>query len=300
MNMYSDKELERIKRAGKIAAVAREHGASLIKIGASLLKVTEEVEKKIKSLGGEFAFPPQISLNDVAAHYCAEPDDKTVFKKGDLCKLDVGVHIDGFIGDTAVTIDLGDNKKLTEASQKAVEKAISILKPGISLGEIGKTIQQTIQEYGFSPVKNLSGHGLEKYEFHGKPSIPNIDTKDPTVLKKGQVIAIEPFATPGHGKIYESGNANIFSQINKKPVRNRITRKILKEIVTYNRLPFTTRWLIKKFNAFKVRFALRELLNKNIITSYPPLPEKTHAMVSQAEHTIIIDDPVIVTTKIKI
>ncbi|MBN2423054.1 type II methionyl aminopeptidase [Candidatus Woesearchaeota archaeon] len=296
--MYSKEELDKFKKAGQIAAQARDYGASLIKIGASMLEVTEKIEAKIKELGGEFAFPPQISLNDIAAHYSAEPDDKIIFKKGDLAKLDVGVHIDGFIGDTAVTIDLGENKDLVNASREAVENAISIIKPGITLGKIGRVIQDTIQKYGFSPVKNLSGHGVGEYVFHGRPSIPNFDTGDSTILEKGQVIAIEPFATPGHGMIYESGNANIFSQINQKPVRNIITRQILQEIRTYNSLPFTTRWLTKKFNPFKVNFALRELLQKEIITSYPPLPERTHALVSQAEHTLIVDDPVIVTTKI--
>jgi methionyl aminopeptidase len=296
--MYSSEQLKKIKKAGKIAATARDYGASLIKVGAYLLEVTEKIEKKIKDLGGDFAFPPQISLNDIAAHYCAEPKDETIFKKGDLAKLDVGVHIDGFIGDTALTIDLGENRNLVRASRDAVDNAISIIKPGITLGEIGKVIQESIQKYGYSPVRNLSGHGLGEYEFHKSPNIPNIETNDKTELKKGQLIAIEPFATSGRGMIYESSNANIFSQINKKPVRNIITRKILKEIEKYKGLPFTTRWLTYKFNPFKVKFALRELLNKDIIKSYPPLPEKTHAVVSQAEHTLIVDDPVIVTTKI--
>ena len=296
--MYSEEEIQKFKKAGKIAATARDYGASLIKIGASLLEVTEKIEKKVKELGGEFAFPPQLSLNDVAAHYCAEPDDKTVFKKGDLVKLDVGVHIDGYIGDTALTVDLGENEKLVKASRDAVNNAIKVIKPGITLGEIGKVIQESIQKYGFSPVRNLSGHGIGKYEFHGKPNIPNIDTKDTRTLKKGQVIAIEPFATPGHGVIYESGNANIFSQTNSKPVRNRTTRKILKEIENFKGLPFTTRWLTKKFNPIKVKFALRTLIKKEIITSYPPLPERTHGLVSQGEHTLIVYDPVIVTTKL--
>ncbi len=296
--MYTDEELEKFKEAGRIAGLARDHGAAMIKVGASLLEVTEAVESKIKELGGKFAFPPQISLNDIAAHYCAEPDDKIIFKEGDVAKLDVGVHIDGFIGDTAVTIDLGDNKDLVQASKDALDAAINLCKPGVKLGEIGRAIQDAIQAKGMSPVKNLSGHGVGEYIFHGRPSIPNFDTGDTTKLEKGMVIAIEPFATPGQGMIYESGNANIFSQVARKPVRNIITRQILREIQTYEGLPFTTRWLTNKFNPVKVTFALRELIQKDIITSYPPLPEKTHALVSQAEHTIIVDDEPIVTTRV--
>lgn len=291
-------EREKYIEAGKISALALKHGASLIKIGSSLLDVTEAVEKKILDLGGEFTFPPQISLNEIAAHYCAEPDDDIVFKKGDLAKLDCGAMIDGYPGDNAITVDLGNNEKLVNASRDALNNAIKIIKPGVSLGEIGKTIQNTITKAGFSPVKNLSGHGLSRYEYHDKPSIPNFDTGDPTELVKGQVIAVEPFASNGAGVIYETNRSNIFSQISSKPVRNPITRNILKEIESYNQMPFTTRWLTKKFHPGKVNFALRELLQNEILHSYPPLPDKDNGLISQAEHTIIVDDEPIVTTRI--
>ncbi|MEM4397062.1 MAG: type II methionyl aminopeptidase [Candidatus Woesearchaeota archaeon] len=294
---------EKYIKAGKIASQARTYGISLIREGITLLEVTEKVEKKIIELGGSFAFPPQISLNNVAAHYCADYDDKTIFKKGDIAKLDVGVMIDGFIGDTAETICVGYENdenyignKLIKASKEALNNAIKIIKPGIHIGEIGKIIQETIKSYGFSPVRNLSGHGLDKYVFHAKPSIPNFDTGDKTKLEKGFVIAIEPFASTGKGIIYESSNANIFSQIAKKPVRSLITKQILIEIEKYKNMPFTTRWLAYKFGLQKTNFALRELLQLGIIRSYPPLPDADNGLVSQAEHTIIIEDKIIVTT----
>ena len=164
--------------AGKIAAQALKYGGKLIKVGESLLDVTEKVEQKVLDLGAEFAFPPQISLNEIAAHYCADPNDETKFKEGDIAKLDVGVMIDGYIGDNALTVDLGDNEKLVRASREALNKAIEIIKPGVTLSEIGKTIHDTITGYGFAPVRNLSGHGLDKYVFHDKPSIPNFDNGD--------------------------------------------------------------------------------------------------------------------------
>lgn len=291
-------EIEKYIEAGKIAGTAREYGASLIKVGASLLDVTEKVEAKVLDMGGEFAFPPQISLNEIAAHYCAGPKDEILFKKGDLAKIDVGVMIDGHIGDTAQTVNLGSHDKLVEASREALNNAIKAVKPGASLSEIGRAIHDTITGYGYSPVKNLSGHGLARYVFHDKPSIPNFDTGDQTRLEKGKVIAIEPFASAGSGVIYESSNANIFSQVSRKPVRNMITRQVLAEIEEYRNMPFTTRWLTKKFPEPKVNFALRELLQLRIITDYPPLPDQGKGFVSQAEHTIIVEDEPIVTTRI--
>ena len=288
--------LDKYVEAGKIASEAREYGKSLIKAGASLLEVSDKTEKKILELGGKLAFPAQISLNDVAAHNCADPDDTTKFKEGDICKLDIGVHIDGYVADTACSVDLGDNNDLVKASEDALNEALKMIKPGVTLAEIGEVIKNAISKYNLSPIKNLSGHGLDRFVIHGPPTIPNFNTNDDTKLEEDQVIAIEPFATDGMGMIYEGDRANIFSLIEKKPVRSNITREILKEIEKFEGLPFTTRWLTKRFPLFKVNFALRELLQIESIRKYPPLPEKNHGLVSQAEHTIIVKDKPIITT----
>jgi methionyl aminopeptidase len=293
-----EETLNKLKKAGKVAAEARDFGASLIKKGNSLLDVTKKVEDKILKLGGEMAFPPQISMNDIAAHYYPDADDETVFQN-QVCSLDVGVHIDGNIGgDTAVTVDLsGENEELVKASLEALNNALKIIKPGIKLFEIGKVIQETITGYGFAPVRNLSGHGLDEYNIHARPSIPNYDNGDETELVEDQLIAIEPFASKGAGIIYESGNATVFQLIAKKPVRNIFTRQILKEIEKFKGLPFCRRWLVEKFSFPKVNFALRELRNLDLLREYPPLVDKNHGIVSQAEHTVIVKDKPIVLTR---
>jgi methionyl aminopeptidase len=289
---------EKYIEAGKIAATALQYGAKHIKIGNSLLDATEKAESKVLDLGGEFAFPPQISLNEIAAHYCAEPNDEIIFKKGDIAKIDVGVMIDGYIGDNAMSVNLGEHDTLVQASRDALNNALKIVGVGTPIGEIGRVIQETIQKAGFSPVRNLSGHGVNQYKYHEKPSIPNFDTGDKTPLQKGQAIAIEPFASTGSGTIFESNNANIFSMRQKKPVRNLMTRNVLKEIIKFKNMPFTTRWLTKIIPEPKVNFALRDLIQNGIINSYPPLPDSGKGLVSQAEHTVYIDDETIVTTRI--
>ena len=287
--------MEDFVKAGKIASQAREYGRKLIKPGASLLEVSDKVESKIESLGGGFGFPTQISRNVIAAHYCAHPNDETLFEEGDLVKLDLGVHINGSIADTACTIDLGNNKELLEASKNALQNAIKILKPGLPIGQIGRVVQDTITDAGFSPIKNLCGHGVGKFVVHKEPSIPNFDNGDLTELFDGQIIAIEPFASSGVGMIHEVKPASVFMQVASKSVRNPITRSILKQIKSYNNLPFTNRWLTKDFSEVKVNFALRDLLQNNVIRSHGPLKEK-RGLVSQHEHTIIIRDKPIVTT----
>ena len=147
-------------KAGRISAEVLEYGKSLIKKGNSLLDATEKIEAKIFELGGKPAFPVQISCNEIAAHFCPEEDDNTIFEE-QVVSLDLGVHVDGAIGDNAYTIDLsGSYLDLVKAAQKALEQALKITNVGTELREIGKTINDTIKSYGYNPVRNLSGHGL--------------------------------------------------------------------------------------------------------------------------------------------
>lgn len=287
------------RKAGKIAAEALEYGRTLIKKNASLLEVSDKVEAKIAQLGGKPAFPVQLSCDHFAAHYCADEDDKTILDN-QVVSLDVGVHVNGAIGDTALTVDLsGKYTDLVKASKEALDAASKVLQVGVELRKVGKAIQEVIQGYGFSPIKNLSGHGLDLYNIHTTPTIPNFDNGNTTKLEKGQIIAIEPFATNGAGMIYETGRANLFALKNPKPVRSPFAREVLNFIgENYQTLPFTTRWLVRKFGKGKTNLAIRELLNNSILDQFPPLPEKNKGIVTQAENTFLIDDKVEVLTKI--
>jgi len=291
-------EIEKYKQAGKITAQALEYAKSLVKKGDLMVEVLDKIEQKVADLGAGLAFPAQISCNHIAAHYCPEEDDKTVFSDQLVC-LDVGVHVDGYISDSAVTVDLsGKYSHLIKAAEEALDNALKIVKPGITLAEIGKTIQKTINVYGFAPVRNLSGHGLGRYEIHTKPNIPNFDNGDKTKIEKGMVFAIEPFASTGAGIVQDSGTATVFELENKKPVRNTITRQVLKEIESYNNLPFTTRWLTRKFGV-KTKYALKEMEQLGMLHPHPPLADKDKGMISQAEHSVLIDNDgnVVVLTK---
>jgi len=291
--------LEKLKKAGRIAAEALDYAKSLVKPGVLLVDVCDKAEEKIRMLGGEPAFPVQVSLNDCAAHFCPEADDKTEFSD-QLVKVDIGVHIDGWVGgDNAVTIDLSkEHADLVKASREALNNALKMVKPGVKLKEIGAVIHEAITGYGFSPVRNLSGHGLGHYTVHERPSIPNYDNGDDTELKEDDLIAIEPFATNGAGIIYESSPATIFSLVNKRPVRLPIARKVIDEVDKLQGLPFTTRWISKKFSAAQARLAIMHLKRQEIIKEYPPLIDKNHGLVSQAEHSLIVKDTPVILTKI--
>jgi methionyl aminopeptidase len=285
-------------KAGKIAAECLEYGRSQIKKGISLLAVTERVEQKIKQMNGDLAFPVQLSCNEIAAHFCPEKDDKIILENQLVC-LDIGVHINGFIGDCACSVDLsGKYQDLVKASEEALKEATKILQIGTKIGDIGKTIQTTIESFGYKPVKNLSGHGLSQWNIHNSPTIPNFNNHDDETLKKGMVIAIEPFATDGIGLIEEKGDPSVFIMSGKKSLRMGFVRDIQKEIEDYNGLPFTTRWLTNKFSENQVRYALNQIKQLGMLHEFPPLVEKTKGIVSQAENSFLIDDKVICLTKI--
>jgi methionyl aminopeptidase len=284
-------------KAGRITAEVREFSRPLVRKGAKLIDIAEQVEAKIKELGAVPAFPVNLSMNEIAAHYTPVPDDQLVFED-QVVKVDIGVCYNGAIGDTAYTVDLsGKYSEMVKASEEALGNVIKIIRPGTTLGEIGRTILETIQSYGYSPIKNLSGHGLGEYSVHERPSIPNYDTGDKTQIKEGMAFAIEPFATDGAGLIKESDNAMIFSQIQNKPVRSQYAREILADIETFHGLPFATRWLAKKHSEARLKLGIRELMLANILRDYPPLPEFRKGIVTQAEHSFFcMADKVVVTT----
>lgn len=295
--LHKMENIDEWRRAGKIAAEALMFGKKLIKPGAKLIDVADAIDQKIVELGARPAWPTQLSLNEVAAHFTADPDD-TIVLKDQVVSLDVGAHIGGFVGDTACTVDLsGQHEELVIAVKEALQNAINTVKVGVQIREIGKVIEQTIKKHGFKPVRNLSGHGINRWVIHDSPSIPNYDNGDKTVLGKGQIIAIEPFASTGGGVVDEAVQGNLFSLVNAKPVRSPFTREVLAFIVEqYKNLPFTTRWLTKVFGRAKTNLALKELLQVGSLQPHPPLIDVNKGLVSVYEKTMLVDDVVEVLT----
>jgi len=284
------------KTAGKIAAQVMAFGKPLVKPNEKLLDVAEKIEAKIRELGAEPAFPANISINEQAAHYTPAADDKTLFKEDDLVKLDIGVLYNGAIGDIAETIDLsGRYDPLVKASREALDAAIKIIKDGVTLAEIGRAINSAIEKYGYTPIRNLSGHELQEYELHSGLTTPNYDNGDATELHEGMVVAIEPFATTGAGLVEEGSTIEIYMQVGLGRVRTPFARALMEEIDGFNGLPFAKRWLKTKGAAF----GLREIRQAKSLHEYPVLVEVNKGLVSQAEHTILVEkDGCVVLTKL--
>lgn len=289
---------EKILKAGKIASQIRAYAKEIVKKGTPLLEIAEKLESKIVELGGKSAFPLNLSINEIAAHYTPSHNDQTLAHG--LLKIDIGVHVDGWIADTAFSIDLEnreENKKLIQASREALENAIKIAKINVNVNELGKVIQEKIESFGFIPIINLYGHGISHYVVHSGITVPNIDNKQKIPLEPGQY-AIEPFATPGNGKVNDGPDSGIYLLVNEKNVRSPIAREILSFIKDeYKTMPFCSRWLVKKFGT-RALLGLRQLEDNGNLHNYAQLIESSKKNVSQAEHSILIEkDKIIVTTE---
>ena len=285
---------EKYVEAGAIASRILRQGAQGIRIGESYFDLVESIESQVIDEGAALAFPLNLSINEDAAHDTASPGDSRVFEKGDVAKLDLGVHIEGYIADTATTVDLGSNSLLIAASERALEAEINVVRPGATAGELGAAVQQEIESRGYRPIANLTGHGLDRYVLHRAPSIPNVGNNRGIVLEEGMVFAIEPFASTGSGHVGEKSRVEIYSQISQKPVRNPAARAILEIVKDRHGLPFSRRWLTER----KQDLTLPMLVRSQMLHAYPVLSDIPGSLVSQHEHTIVVTaDGCVVTTR---
>jgi methionyl aminopeptidase len=294
-------ETEKILKAGRIVKEVREFIIDKIKPGILLIDLAELIESEIEKRGGKPAFPTNLSINEIAAHYTPSHEDET--KSHGLIKVDFGVHIDGWVADNSISIDLDnneENKKLILSAQESLKDVLKKiqLNSKITLSEIGETIQEKIESYGFTPIINLSGHSIDEYDLHSGLTIPNIKNNSTISLEEG-IYAIEPFTTNGNGRVKDGKPSGIYNVINLRNTRNQTSREILNYITEeHGSLPFCSRWIFKKFGS-RGLLALRQLEKEGILHQYEQLIESSGGKVAQAEHTILIDNKgkIIITTE---
>lgn len=279
-------------KAGKIASQVREYARTQDHTGRSLSEICNDIEQEIFKKGGEPAFPVNVSLNDIAAHYTAVPNDPLIVKNTDVLKIDVGVHIDGYIADTAVTVSYDTKyQNMIDIAERALDEAIGISRSNTRVSDIGRIIEKTITKYGCKPIQNLSGHSLERYTIHAGKSIPNIWTIGHSFnLSVNNVYAIEPFVTTndGQGVVYEGKIKNIFGIGSRKRTKEQKTDDFLEYLWNkFKTLPFALRWIVNEYEEKEALSLLEILVKKKNVHAYPILVEGANRIVVQAEHMII-------------
>ena len=278
-------------KAGKIAGEVRENVRRTNWVGKTVFDICEQVEGEIKKRGAKCAFPVNTSINEVAAHYTAEPNDQITISDDDLVKIDLGAQINGYIADTAVTVCYNPEfDNLVHTAELSLNNAMSMIKAGVKSSDVGRTIEKTIKQMGFLPIANLSGHSLDKYTIHAGRSVPNIWSIGSFTFNENQAFACEPFVTTGEGLgfVHEGKTKNIFAISSRKKTKNNEADKMLDYIwENFNLLPFALRWLTSKWEEKEANTLLDILVKKKAIHAYPVLVEGNGQRVAQAEHTFI-------------
>ncbi|MCI4366249.1 MAG: type II methionyl aminopeptidase [Thermoplasmata archaeon] len=277
---YPAEQLDRWRRACRIAAEARDRGAGWAVPGVRRRDLADRIEAFIRSKGAEPSFPANLSRDFEAAHYTPSPDDAEVLGEGDLLKVDVGAHLDGAIADTAITVEVGGGHRhdaLIRAVREGLVAGIREVRAGVSVNRIGTAVQTAVHARGLKPVRNLMGHSIRPYVLHGGTSIPNVAGVSEERLAEGEIIAIEPFVTNGAGAIEDGPFGNIV-RFRTEPPGTDPAAAIFRR---YRTLPFTARWLTED-----ERVTLRRA--RKHLQVYPVFVESGDGWVAQAEHTVLV------------
>lgn len=280
---------EKLRKAGRVSKEAKERAASMVADGVSLLDVAEEVEGTFRKNGCLPAFPTCISIDNIAAHYTPTHDDTLRFRRGNVVKLDLGAQIDGWIADTAVTVEVGTRNwtRLIEASELALQTAIEGVRPGAETRALGAGIQRAIESHGYRPIRNLTGHTIERYVLHAGKSVPNIPHGHDS-LAEGEVVAIEPFSSSGAGEVDGRRTGNIYRILRTRAVKAPELNTFLQSCVAeFKTLPFAERWAYRLDASAPSK--LNQLLRGGSIMTYPALLDVAGGIVAQTEHTMIVD-----------
>jgi methionyl aminopeptidase len=296
-------EFDDYVQAGKIAGEVRENVRKTDWIGKTVFEICEHVENEIRKRGAKCAFPVNTSINEVAAHYTAEPNDELTITDDDLVKIDLGAQINGYIADTAVTVCYNpEYDNLVQAAEQSLNNAMSMIKVGVKSSDVGRTIEKTIKQMGFLPIANLSGHSLDQYTIHAGKSVPNIWSIGSFTFDENQAFACEPFVTTGEGLgfVHEGKVKNIFAISSRKKTKDKEADKMLDFIwQNFNLLPFALRWLTKEWDEKEARILLDTLVRKKAVHAYPVLVEGNGKRVTQAEHTFIPNENGVTITTIQ-
>ncbi|MEM2107169.1 MAG: type II methionyl aminopeptidase [Candidatus Bathyarchaeia archaeon] len=285
--------LEKYLEAGRIAAKLKNEVSRIVKVETPLLEICERLENLTFKLGGEPAFPLNIGVDDVTAHYTSPAEDESKIPEDSIVKIDLGIHIQGYIADTAVTLTFNPNyEDLAASTEEALKAAVEAIKPGVKVSQIGAVIEKTINRFGYKPIRNLMGHRIERYSLHTGKSIPNVSGFEGGTVMEGEIYAVEPFATLQNatGLVRDSPKRYIFRYVKERRLKSKDAKAILEHVKNnYRTLPFASRWLAARFPRDVVMRSFKELMESRCIHSYNVLVEASGKPVAQAEHTVIVE-----------
>jgi methionyl aminopeptidase len=294
MLRYDDEAMEKFRASGKILRETREEMRLLVHENMPIIDVCEKAEGLIRAKGAKPAFPCNVSINEVAAHYTSPPGDVGRIPEKAVVKVDIGVHVDGYVTDTAFTACFDpEHKRMADTAELALKTVVENVHGEMPVGKIGGLIENAIRNRGFKPISNLTGHSVGRYLIHAGTSIPNVAQLSIAKVRAGDIFAIEPFVTlpDAEGRVEDAPQKTIFRFIKTKPLQNAYAKQLAKFIETnFKTLPFAERWLKNAVPKEKHAEAFKELLKSKTLMTYPVFVEASGKPVTQAEHTLLITE----------
>jgi methionyl aminopeptidase len=299
-----DKTINDARKAAEVHRQVRKYMQTWTQPGMKMIDIVEELESRVRllveaeGLKSGHAFPTGSSLNNCAAHWTPNPGDKTVLQKGDVLKLDFGVHVNGRIIDSAWTMCWEDQyKPLLNACRESTNAGIKAAGIDVRLGDIGGVIQEVMESheveinkktYKIKPIRNLCGHDIVLYRIHGGKTVPCVKTKDDTKMEENEFYAIETFATTGGGIVHDEPDCSHYGMAYDRPlapVKHAGGKKLLTMIEkTFGTLAFCRRYLDRHGEKQHI-LALNNLVKEGFVDDYPPLVDYKGSFTAQFEHT---------------
>lgn len=299
--------LNDLRKAAETHRKVRQFAQKFIRPGLTTTEIAETIENGSRALAegdGKDAgvgFPTGLSLNHVAAHYTPNAGDTTVLQYDDVMKVDIGVHVNGRIVDSAFTVSFDPKyDRLLEAVKDATNTGVREAGIDVRLCDIGAAIQEVMESYEVEidgkthqvkSIRNLNGHNIRHYQIHGDKSVPIVKGGDQTKMEEGETFAIETFGSTGKGYVHSSGECSHYS---KNPEAGHVSLRLNKAKSLLNTidknfgtLPFCRRYL-DRLGEEKYLLALKNLVQVGAVNEYPPLVDVKGCKTAQFEHTIVL------------
>ncbi|RYP73126.1 hypothetical protein DL769_004287 [Monosporascus sp. CRB-8-3] len=297
------------RQAAETHRQVRQWAQKTIKPGQTLIEIANSIEDSTRRLVGHdglsegdsilagMGFPTGLNLDNIVAHYSPNAGCKSVLQQNNVIKVDIGVHINGRIVDSAFTMafdPMYDN--LLAAVKDATNTGVREAGIDVRVGELGGYIQEAMESYEceingttypIKPIRNLAGHNILPYSIHGTKSVPLFKTDDPTKMEEGDVFAIETFGSTGNGLCVDQGEVSHYalrSDAPKVDLHLSSARSLLRTIKdNFGTIPFCRRYL-DRIGQEKYLLALNNLVKSGIVEDYPPMVEKRGSYTAQFEH----------------
>ncbi|KAJ5364014.1 Methionine aminopeptidase [Penicillium cataractarum] len=314
-HLEDDSFLNDYRKAAEVHRQVRRWTQETARPGKTLTEIAEGIDDGVRALLDNdglapgaglvsgLGFPTGLALNNCVAHYTPNPGQKEiVLQSSDVMKVDFGVHINGWIVDSAFTMSFDPTyDNLLAAVKESTNTGIKNAGIDVRISDVSAAIQEVMESYEVEingktypvkPVRNLSGHNIKQYQIHGGKSIPFVKTKDQTKMEEGEIFACETFGSTGRGSIIDGPGVYGYGKDPFAPKRFTShlasARSLYQKInENFGTLVFCRRYL-ERLGVERYLAGMNNLVSQGVVEMYPPLMDIEGSYSAQFEHTFLL------------